>query len=245
MHPLQYKPRSASDNRDPANPLSTHVAVTTPISSNTARAERVRAAILAAAEELFASKGFDATRITDVADAVQMTRAGLFYYFPDKESLFDAVLKGAFGPLAERLEQILAKDGISIPQRIEQGLLAWIDTILTRPALARLILRLVADGTETITNGLLSDNNKIVMQFWALFEQGRQAGEIKPLHDNPFHASAASIGMTVFYVVALDSLVPKGEFQPLSPQEAMAHKEEVLHAWRLLLGIKDSGSLPP
>lgn len=234
-----------SDNRDSTIKMSTHVAVTTPISPNTARAERARASILAAAEDLFATKGFDATRITDVADAVKMTRAGLFYYFPDKESLFDAVLKEAFGPLAERLEQVLAKQGISIPERIEQGLLAWVDTILTRPAIARLILRLVADGTKPITHGLLSDNNKIVMQFWALFEQGRQAGAIKPMHDNPFHVSAASIGMTVFYAVALDSLVPKGEFQPLSTQEAMAHKEEVLRAWRLLLGIKDSSSDPP
>src|SRR3546814_10910828 len=69
---------------------SMHTAVINPIEPNSSRAERTRAAILAAAEELFASRGFATTRLQDVADAVKMTRAALFYYFKDKQSLFDA-----------------------------------------------------------------------------------------------------------------------------------------------------------
>src|SRR3546814_19418417 len=75
------------------------------------------------------------------------------------------------------------------------------------------------------------------MRFWALCEQGRESGELKPLHDDPFHCASAAIGSTVFYVAALSRLVPQQGFQPLDPQQAAAHKEEALLANRLLLGI--------
>src|SRR3546814_7310748 len=78
------------------------------------------------------------------------------------------------------------------------------------------------------------------MRFWALCEQGRESGELKPLHDDPFHCASAAIGSTVFYVAALSRLVPQQGFQPLDPQQAAAHKEEALLANRLLLGITET-----
>jgi TetR/AcrR family transcriptional regulator len=220
-------------------------AVNLSVEPNSARAERTRAAILAAAEELFASRGFASTRLEDVADAVKMTRAALFYYFRDKQSLFDAVLQDSFGSLAKELERVLASEDISIARRIEKGLAAWVDTIVARPTLARLILRLVADGTESLKHGILSDNNQLAPRFWALFEQGRRNGELKPLHDDAFHTASAVIGTTVFYVAALSSLLPMGGFQPLDPEQAAAHKDEALHAMRHLLGIAEPTTGPP
>ena len=61
------------------------------------RAERTRTAILVAAEGLFAQKGFDATRLEDVAAAVGIRRASIVYYFRDKRELYDAVLEDVFG----------------------------------------------------------------------------------------------------------------------------------------------------
>ena len=52
-----------------------------------AKAERTRAAILAAAESLFARRGYAATRLEDVAEAVGVKRAALFYHFRDKQAL--------------------------------------------------------------------------------------------------------------------------------------------------------------
>jgi len=79
------------------------------------------------------------------------------------------------------------------------------------------------------------------MQFWSLFQKGRRNGELKPLHNDPFHAASAVIGTTVFYVSALAALVPHGRFRPLDPKQIAAHKREALHATRRLLGIPDKG----
>jgi TetR/AcrR family transcriptional regulator len=204
-----------------------------------AKAERTRAMILAAAEDLFSKRGLAATRLDDVAEAVQLTRAALFYYYRDKQTLYDAVLKDAFGPMAQRLDELLADNERSITERIELGVQAWVDAIVSRPTLARLILRIVADGTEQPAHSVLSDNNQIGMKFWALFQQGRRSGELKPLHDDPFHAASAVIGTTVFYAAALSALVPRGPFDPLDPEQVAAHKHEALHTTRRLLGIPD------
>jgi len=200
------------------------------------KAERTRSAILAAAENLFAEQGYAAAKLEDVADKLRLTRAALFYYFRDKQSLYDAMLADAFGALAKRLEEVLASEGKSITERIELAAGAWVDALVARPTLARLILRIVADGMHT-EHGVFADDYRLAMKFLALFQQGRKSGEIKPLHDNPFHVASAVLGTSVFYVAALTTLVPHARFEPLDPEQVAAHKREVLLEARRLLGI--------
>lgn len=201
-----------------------------------AKAERTRATILSAAEDLFSRQGYAATRLEDVADVVGVKRAALFYYYRDKQTLYDAMLLDAFGSLSRRLNEIVLADR-SVAERIELAAGAWVDAIVARPTLARLILRLVADGTAPATHGVFLDDNKLAMQFLALFQQGCRNGDLKPLHDNPFHAASAVVGTTVFFVAALAALVPQGRFEPLGPGQVAAHKQEVLFALRRSLGM--------
>ncbi len=202
------------------------------------KADRTRAAILASAIDLFSKQGYAATRLEDVADVVQLTRAALFYYYQDKQTLYDAMLAYAFGPLATRLEEIVGDEEKSVAERIELSLEAWIDAIAGRPALARLILRFVADGTEQPSQVVFINNQQLPVKFWALVQKGRKSGELKPLHDDPFHAASAVVGTSVFYVSALAALLPKGSFKPLDPKQIAAHKQEMLFETRHLLGIK-------
>lgn len=206
---------------------------------NISRGDQKRAVILAAAERLFSSRGFAATRLEDVAEEVGLTRAALFYHFRDKQALYDAMIVEAFAPMAEKLEALLASGEGTIAQRLEAAVEVWVDTIVNRPTLARLILRFVADGVEQPTQRIFFDHDDITQQYWALFEQGRKSGELKPLHDDPFHAASAVIGTTVFYVAALSTLLP-GEFEPLAPAQVAGHKLDAVMAMRRMLGIAET-----
>jgi TetR/AcrR family transcriptional regulator len=117
----------------------------------------------------------------------------------------------------------------------------WVDAVMARPTLARLILRFVADAAEDSGQLMHLENDRILRRFWALFQEGCSRGELNPIHDDPFHAASTVIGTTVFYVSALAPLVPKGGFEPLNPAQALAQKKEMLFATRRLLGIS-SGS---
>jgi TetR/AcrR family transcriptional regulator len=205
--------------------------------SGTAKAGRTRAVILAVAENLFATRGFAATRLEDVAEELQLTRAALFYYFRDKQTLYDAVIADSFGALARQLENLLDASSGTIAERIELAVGAWVDAIVARPTLARLILRFVADGGEQPFQHTIFGDDQIANKFLALVEEGRSTGELKPLHDDPFHAASTVIGTTVFYVGALATLMPRGQFEPLDPKQVSAHRQEALHTVRRLLGI--------
>lgn len=203
-----------------------------------AKAERTRLAILAAAEQEFARRGFEATRLEDVAAAVDLKRATLFYHFKDKQNLYEAVLTAAFGALISRLTEAFAASNEKIIVRLERAVEGWVDTVTTRPTLARLILRHAAEADAHGPHALFPAAGHFVEVAWALFKEAREKGELKPLHDDPFHAASAVIGLTVFYVAAAAPLAPSSNFRAaLTPEQIAAHKQDVLRTMRMLLGV--------
>jgi TetR/AcrR family transcriptional regulator len=201
------------------------------------KADRTRAAILAAAEHLFARRGYAATRLEDVGEAVGVKRAALFYHFRDKQTLHDAVIEDAFGVLVARLDEAFAAAS-PVARRVELAVEAWVDAVVARPALARLILRYAAEAADRPAKHLFPAAERIVRQGWALFEEGRASGELEPLHEDPFHAASALIGATVFYFSALVPLLPPGTFDPLAPEQVAAHKRDAVRTARRLFGIR-------
>jgi TetR/AcrR family transcriptional regulator len=200
------------------------------------KAERMRSAILEAAEAQFARGGFAATRLDDVAEAMGMTGAALFYYFKDKGALYDATMENAFGTLTTRLSEVLSAQA-SIAERIERAVEVWIETIVARPALARLILRYITDSEQHPTRRIYPASDVFLRMTFALFEHGKKTGELNPIHDHPYHAASAIIGSTIFYVSALAPLLPSGDFDPLSAKQVEAHKRDAVRMARLYLGI--------
>jgi TetR/AcrR family transcriptional regulator len=207
-----------------------------PESAQRPKAQRTRAAVLAAAERLFARRGYAATRLEDVAEAVGLKRAALFYHFRDKQALYDAVIEDAFGSLVERLDAAFSAS-TPIAARIERAVEAWVDAIIERPTLARMILRHAAETEEHPTQILVPAAERLLREAWSLFERGRASRELDPLHDDPFHTASAVLGATVFYVSALASLLPARDFDPLAPEQVAAHKRDALRTVRRLLGI--------
>jgi AcrR family transcriptional regulator len=67
-----------------------------------------KAQIIRAATDLFAGAGYAGTSLRDVAEKCGMTKAALYYHYPDKESLLKAVVKSRMTRLNEAMEQALA-----------------------------------------------------------------------------------------------------------------------------------------
>jgi TetR/AcrR family transcriptional regulator len=200
----------------------------------TPRAERTRAAILAAAEALFAERGFDGTRLEDVAERVGIRRASIVYHFRDKPALYDAVLAEVFGGLLGPTEAALLGPG-SLGERIEAAVSAWVDYVGARPSLARLLLREVADARPERAPALLPH----LRPFTALAERVSAASEAAPGPEpaiDPAHVASTIAGATVFFVAAMPVLVPDLEFDPTSREQLEAHRREVLRITRRLVG---------
>ena len=199
--------------------------------SRAPRAERTRAAILAAAERLFAARGFDAARLEDVAAAVGIRRASIVYHFRDKAELYDAVLADAFGALRARLEAALLGAG-AFATRIERAVSAWVDAVAERPSLARLLLREVADGTPARASRLAPH----LPPFFALVDRALASPEVAAMRfeADPVAVASQIAGGTVFFVAAMPTLLPDGSFAPLEPARVEALRRELLGTVRKL-----------
>ncbi|HVX45080.1 MAG TPA: TetR/AcrR family transcriptional regulator [Mycobacteriales bacterium] len=89
------------------------------------RAEHVadtRVALVQAARELFAQRGFAGTGTEEIVAHARVTRGALYHHFKDKADLFQAVMASAAGDLAQRLIQEQTERSPD-----EQGSMAWDD----------------------------------------------------------------------------------------------------------------------
>src|SRR6201994_2044500 len=59
--------------------------------------------VLAAGVDLFASRGFDATSVRDIATAARVQPASVYYHYPSKEALLVAIVDRAAAQVAEQL----------------------------------------------------------------------------------------------------------------------------------------------
>jgi AcrR family transcriptional regulator len=72
--------------------------------------------LLAAATRLFRTRGFHATSMQDLAEALEMNRGSLYHYFPSKDDLLWTVLSRAFDLLDERVTPVLRSGEEPVPR---------------------------------------------------------------------------------------------------------------------------------
>jgi TetR/AcrR family transcriptional regulator, cholesterol catabolism regulator len=70
-----------------------------------------RQRILRAAEELFASGGFAGTSVQEIASAAGVNKALLYYYFADKQTLYDSLLADGKAAVTALIEEAVASPG--------------------------------------------------------------------------------------------------------------------------------------
>src|SRR5277367_1172873 len=74
------------------------------------RPEKSRAAILRAAVAEFAEHGIAGARTDAIAQAARVNKALLYYYFKDKDALYEAVLDHVFSGLRDRVMPVLESE---------------------------------------------------------------------------------------------------------------------------------------
>ena len=75
-----------------------------------ARSTARREAILAAALDEFSERGYEATRLDDVANRAGIAKGTIYLYFRDKESLFQELIRTMLTPLVGTIEALGAAD---------------------------------------------------------------------------------------------------------------------------------------
>src|ERR1035441_3414070 len=102
------------------------------------RPEERRAAILKAAVAEFAEHGIAGARTDAIARAAHVNKALLYYYFKDKDALYEAVLDHVFSGLRAQVTPVLDSD-LPPRQKMLEYLGAYFDYIAANPRFPRVV----------------------------------------------------------------------------------------------------------
>ena len=117
--------------------------------------QRTRQAILDAALDLFAEKGFFGTSLRDVAAAVGVRESALYNYFPGKDALFEAIIAAHQDSKIERLAPLAdgpIADGRALLVRLTNSTLDG----YVEPREQKLFRILMSDGIRLARSGRLN-----------------------------------------------------------------------------------------
>ena len=84
--------------------------IATALPAHQGRSRETRDRLLAAAEQAFATKGYEGSRIADIAQAAGVSAGAVYFRFTDKEALFNGIVER----FAEDAQQRMARFGDGI-----------------------------------------------------------------------------------------------------------------------------------
>lgn len=117
-------------------------------------AERTRAAVIDAAEYLFAARGYDATSLADVGVRAGVSRGTPAYFFGSKADLYRAVIDRCFGEAldAVRTGRTRAmRSGRPADEVLAGAVSDYVDFVAAHPNFVRLIQRrALGDGAALV-----------------------------------------------------------------------------------------------
>ncbi len=85
--------------------------------------------IIGIAAEMFAVRGYNGTSLRDIAERAGLTKAALYYHFPDKEQIFEVVVMTRLSSLIVDATEAAERAGEDPLRRIEAVLVASAERI--------------------------------------------------------------------------------------------------------------------
>jgi TetR/AcrR family transcriptional regulator len=208
--------------------------------SQETRRDESCAKILAAAEQVFARDGLAGARTDAIAAAAGVNKALLYYYFKDKEKLYEAVLERH---LREFNQQALAV--LTAPGSPRALLLSYVeqhfDFISQRHRHAALFQQFMTKNSkpsQRLFRKYIVPRSEALQK---LLERGMREGELRKV--SPFHTAVSLAALIVFYFSAAPVMQLFGLADPYAAASLKQRKNEVLDFIRHALFTKPNAPL--
>src|SRR5581483_3167788 len=189
--------------------------------------EASRAAILKAAVREFAREGVAGARTDAIARFAGVNKALLYYYFKDKEALYQAVLDEVFSGARVAIQTALSKE-LPPRQRLEAYVRAHFDYIASNPLYPRIVhaefLRAGRDPSR-LQRVATQYFQPIFVNIAALLKEGAESGEFRRV--DPVHFIPSMISVIVFYFITAPVMKVMIGRDPMS-KESLAERRHAV-----------------
>lgn len=194
-------------------------------------ADRSQNTILAAARDEFAEYGLGGARVDRIAERAGLNKRLIYYYFEDKEKLFQAVLEQAYRDIREQEAQLHLLDlepATAVRRLIE---FTW-DYYLAHPEFMTLLNSANLHKARHLAESKRARelNSPLIETLAGVLERGRREGSFRGGVD-PVQLYVSIAGMAYFYLsnsYTLSAIFGRDLMAPKARSERLSHMTEVI-----------------
>ncbi len=205
---------------------------TSPASEERLRdADRSQGVILAAARDEFAEHGLGGARVDRIAERAGLNKRLIYYYFEDKEKLFQAVLEQAYRDIREEETKLhlLDLDPATAVRRLVE--FTW-DYYLRHPEFMTLLNSANLHRARHLAESKRARelNSPLIETLAGVLERGRRAGQFRGGVD-PVQLYVSIAGLAYFYLSnahTLSAIFGRDLLAPKARAERLSHMTDVV-----------------
>jgi AcrR family transcriptional regulator len=134
-----------------------------------------REGILEAAAKIFSEKGYHATSMGDIADAVNLQKASIYYHFTSKQEILISLLDIALELINTRLESVLSQP-LPPDEKLRQAMVCYLETIAENQNLSAVLLLELRSLDPELKTRHASQREKFENLWKDLITEGKNMG---------------------------------------------------------------------
>ena len=193
--------------------------------------ERTRARILDAARDEFAAHGLGGARVDRIAANANANKRMLYYYFGNKDDLFQAVLEGAYAHIRDA-EKELRLTEIDPPEAIRRLVSFTWEYYLEHPEFMTLLNSANLHQARHLKKSakVRSMHSPFVAMIEEILERGRKSGVFRAGVD-PVQLYISIAALTYFYLgnkYTLSAIFGRDLLSPRAKAERLAHMSDLV-----------------
>ena len=194
-------------------------------------ADRSQAMILAAAREEFAENGLGGARVDRIAERAGLNKRLIYYYFEDKDKLFQAVLEQVYREIREEEMNLHLLD-LDPPTAVRRLIEFTWDYYLRRPEFITLLNSANLHRARHLAESKRARelNSPVIDTLATVLERGRREGTFRGGVD-PVQLYVSIAGLAYFYLSnchTLSSIFGRDLLAPKARSERLSHMTEVI-----------------
>jgi AcrR family transcriptional regulator len=199
-------------------------------------ADRSQLTILAAARDEFADLGLGGARVDRIAERAGVNKRLIYYYFEDKEKLFEAVLEQAYLDIREEERQLHLLD-FSPAEAVRKLIEFTWDYYLAHPEFLTLLNSANLHKARHLAESRRAKelNSPLIETLGEILERGRREGVFRGGVD-PVQLYVSIAGLAYFYLsnsYTLSAIFGRDLLAPKAKSERLSHMADMVLGYLL------------
>jgi len=154
--------------------------------------------IVKAAIVVFVKKGYDGTRMQEIADEASINKSLLHYYFRSKEKLFEKVFANVFSEVIKSITQVIEASS-TIEELLESFVSTYINLLKTKPYLPNFVLHEI-NRKPSVMVDMINSKGENKIRLIKLLSQEGERNDIREF--DPIQIIVDVLGMSIFPFIA-------------------------------------------